>query len=136
MPPQFSSALYEVSFDPYAERHFIKDFKKKYRKRWDDTRKTMEFSLARIANLEGKKLIDKLGPSNNNTLIAKYDFKVDKNEESPKKSGNRCIIEVCNKTLAVKVLLVYGKNHINRPRNQETVWWKEIIKDQFGIEFI
>jgi hypothetical protein len=136
MPPQFSDALYKVSFDPYAEKHFIKDFKKSYGKRWDNTRESICFSLGRLSNLEGRKLIDKIGPSNNGTIIAKYDFKVDKTEKSAKTSGDRCVIEICNDEMTVKILLVYGKNHITRSRDQETVWWKEIIKDQFGITFV
>ncbi len=124
---------YDVVFDPFAGKHFIKDFRKKYKKRWDITKEAISFALTALSNLEGRGVLDKIGPSCLGTIIAKYDFKVDKDDKSPKTSGNRCILDISNDSMTVRVLLVYGKHNIDLPEGQETKWWKDIIEKEFGL---
>lgn len=127
MKPRFINQKYSVSFHEYSEKHYIKEFEKKYKTHWDSTRKAIVSSLERIANLDGTNSLDFICISNQKTILAKFDFKVAKTNVSPKSSGNRCILEVCNEDLGVKVLLVYCKDHIDRKINQETLWWKEHV---------
>ncbi len=127
MKRHFISQKYSVIFDDYAERCYIKDFSKKHKGHWGPTRQSINDALERIANLSNTSHLDVICVSNKDTIIAKYDFKIAKTNVSAKSSGNRCIVEVCNEKLEVRVLLVYSKNHIDRPDKQETLWWKEHI---------
>jgi hypothetical protein len=127
MRQHFIDSKYSVVFAEYAERHFIKDFEKKYKKNWDATRQSIVDALERISKLSGTNYLDFVCPSNKETFLAKFDFKVAKTNVSAKTSGNRCILEVCNKKLEVKILLVYCKDHIDRSSKQETLWWLEHI---------
>jgi hypothetical protein len=133
MRPHFISQKYSVKFDEYAEKRFIKDFKKKYKGNWDATRLSIEDTLVRIANLEGGNQLDIICTSVAGTYLVKFDFKVAKTNMSAKTSGNRCILEVCNQTFKVNVLLVYCKDHIGRSDGQETLWWKEEIENQYNL---
>lgn len=133
MRQHFISQKYKVIFDEYAERHFIKDFEKKHKKHWDVTRLSINDSLERIANLSGTNVIDLICTSNADTFLVKYDFKVAKTNVSPKTSGNRCILEVCNKKMEIKVLLVYCKEHVDRSDGQETLWWREHVSTSCGL---
>jgi hypothetical protein len=133
MKQNFINHKYSVIFDEYTEKHFIKDFEKKYKNAWIITKLSITDSLERIYNLSETALVDVICPSNCQTFLAKFDFKVANTKESAKTGGNRCILEICNKTLMVKVLLVYSKYHIGRSKNQETLWWKEKITDNFNL---
>ena len=133
MRQHFINQKYTVIFDEYSERHFIKDFEKKYKTNWDITRKSIKECLELIYNLSGTSCIDLICASNKNTILVKYDFRVAKTNTSSKSSGNRCIIEVNNSKLEVRILLVYGKCHLDCPRTQETIWWKEALNNNFKL---
>ncbi len=128
-----SNQKYRVIFEEYAERHFIKDFEKKHKAHWSVTRRSIEDTLERVANLEDSSSLDFIYESSRGTCIFKFDFKIAKTNVSSKASGNRCILEVCNQRLEVKILLVYGKSHIDRPDKQETMWWRGHIENFFNI---
>lgn len=133
MKINYINTKYSVFFDDYAVKHYEKDFKKKHRKAWDITRISIIETLERISKLDGMEVLDPIFKSNNDTFILKFDFSIAKTKVSPKRSGNRCILEVCNNSCCVKIILIYGKHHIDRPEGQETIWWQEKIKDQFGL---
>lgn len=133
MRQHFINQKYNVVFDEYSEKCFIKDFEKKYKKHWYATRQSIHDTLERIANLSGTSYIDLICTSNKDTFLVKFDFKIAKSDVSAKSSGNRCILEVCNKKMEVRVLLVYCKDHIDRSANQETLWWKEHISTTFNL---
>lgn len=133
MKQHFINQKYVVVFEEYAEKHYIKDFEKKHKVNWDVTRQSIQDYLERIANLSGTSVLDLICNSNRDVLLVKYDFKVAKTNVSPKTSGNRCILGVCNKKLEVRVLLVYCKDHVDRSAKQETLWWKEHVFTEFGI---
>jgi hypothetical protein len=128
-----SNQKYQVVFEEYAEQHYIKDFEKKYKTHWSVTRRSIADALERITNLEGTSRLDFIYKSNRETYLFKFDFKIAKTDFSPKTSGNRCIVEVYNQKLEVKVLLVYAKNHIDRPDGQETMWWRGHVENTFNI---
>ena len=61
--------------------------------------------------------------------LVKLDFAIDGMHESPKSSGNRCVLFIDEELRLVKILLVYSKNEISPPN--ETQKWKRIIKDVY-----
>jgi hypothetical protein len=120
---------YNVTFDTYCERYYIKAFEKKYKGAWTKTRLDIEDICRRIDSMLQYKRAD-LIYSVGQYKIVKLDFAVEGTRMSPKKSGNRCILIVDEDVRSVSVLLVYSKNDISEPN--ETVKWKKVIKDQFG----
>ncbi|MBI3255671.1 MAG: hypothetical protein HYZ63_01750 [Candidatus Andersenbacteria bacterium] len=119
---------YAVQIESYAERHFIKSFRKKYKSHWDIT------LLAIIAELER---IDALLLTNRAEIIIGTDevkiiktkFKIARSNESATSSGNRCIVAWYPTKRRVSVLLVYGKTDIGD--GNETAVWKRLIKDNY-----
>ncbi|MES2971401.1 MAG: hypothetical protein V4702_03710 [Patescibacteria group bacterium] len=120
---------YSVDFDPFCERHFIKSFLKKYKAAWDKTYDDIEEVCRRIDGMLEYKRADLISSVGQYKLV-KLDFAVEGTRISPKSSGNRCILVIDEDMRSVKVLLVYSKNDISEPN--ETVKWKEIIKDNFS----
>lgn len=121
-----------VVFSKYAEKHFCKDFLKKYKtKKWSETRKTIEATLERSCAFSKTSLIDmiKFSPEKN-AGIFKLDFRVAGTDVSPKGSGNRVVFHLCNITSKVTVLLVYSKNHCQKGQS-ETQWLLEHVKNNF-----
>jgi len=120
---------YSVSFDSFVDRHFTKDFAKKYKSNWDKTRVTIEEVCKRIDNMLECQRADLIKSIDCYKLV-KLDFAVEGTKLSPKSAGNRCILVANEETRSVKILLVYSKNHISSPN--ETVKWEKIIKDNFA----
>ncbi len=120
---------FSVEFSLYAERHFCKDFLKKYKvRKWNETRDTIVNTLKRAFFAQQTSLIDVLSFSQENSIgIFKYDFKVSGTNFPPKTSGNRVIFSLCNNTATITILLVYGKDHCNKNMS-ETKWVNEQIK--------
>jgi len=120
---------YSVQIEDFAERHFIKSFKKKYNNHWDVTLRAIVFELERIDNLlltnKADMIID-----NGDVKIIKTEFKIAGSNESAKTSGNRCIVAWKKEDNCVFVLLVYGKTDLSSG-NKETDEWKRIIKDNY-----
>jgi hypothetical protein len=133
MRQHFINQKYSVVFDECAEKCYIREFARKHKKNWDVTRQSINDSLERIANLSGTTCLDVICASNKDTCLAKYDFKIAKTNVSAKTSGNRCILEVCNKKMEVRVHLVYSKEHISRSSGQETLWWKEHLNTSCSL---
>ncbi len=119
---------YRVIFDNYAERHFVKNFEKKYRSQWDRTRNDILFMCEHIHNMLKTNRADLISMSDNFRLV-KLDFAIFGIKISPKASGNRCILLLDDRNAIVRVLLVYSKNDIST-RN-ETQEWKNIIRKQY-----
>ncbi|MBU0660715.1 hypothetical protein KKG22_00880 [Patescibacteria group bacterium] len=119
---------YFVSFEPFARRHYIKSFEKKYRGAWDVTLRAITRQYERIDMLLKTDLADVI-VDNTDIQIIKTMFSVVKTKVSPKSSGNRCILVVDNEGKKVAVLLVYHKNHLGS--GNETVNWKKLIKENY-----
>lgn len=119
---------YSVRIEDFAESHFIKKFKKKYKKHWDFT---LIAIIAELERLDTFLLTDKAETiiDINDLKIVKTKFKVAGTNESAKTSGNRCIVSWYPKKQCVSVLLVYGKTDLNG--TNETAEWKRVIKDNY-----
>lgn len=120
---------YEVIFEPFTERHFIKSFVKKYKGAWDNTFRglVLEFSLFDSLSLKdaAEIIVDSV-----EVKICKTEFKIAGTQESRHGSGNRCVVAVHKNTNKVCVLLVYHKNDLNG--NNETASWRNLVKENYS----
>lgn len=124
------STNYRVIIEKYAERHYIKNFAKKYKGAWDNTWLSMVEEFCRIDSLFGTSIVEIITRSKNgNIIIAKTEFRVAGTNESKKSSGNRCIVAIHKDIKSVNVLLIYHKNDLGN--GNETAKWKQIIKDNY-----
>jgi hypothetical protein len=106
---------YDVSFDPFTERHYIKKFIKQYKGKWHLTKGAIITVCERIDNMLQYKRADLISEVEEYQLV-KLDFAIEGIQMSPKKSGNRCILFVDNgASRLVKILLIYSKNEISEP---------------------
>ncbi|HEX2955306.1 MAG TPA: hypothetical protein VHO70_00655 [Chitinispirillaceae bacterium] len=120
---------YSVQIEDFAERHFIKSFKKKYNNHWDVTLRAIVFELERIDNLLMTTKADTI-VDGEDVKIIKTEFKIAGSNESAKTSGNRCIVAWKEKDRRVSILLVYGKTDLSSG-NKETEEWKRMIRDNY-----
>lgn len=120
---------YNVVFEEYTKRHFIKNFEKKYKSKWNKTQDDIIFVCEHIENMLFTKRADLISIAENSRLV-KLDFAIFGLKVSPKSSGNRCILFLDDDIKLVKVLLIYSKNDI--PTNNETQAWKNIVKSQYS----
>jgi len=120
---------YNVYFDQFCERYYIKTFEKKYKGAWSKTRLDIEEVCKRIDAILKYNRADLISSAGHYKLV-KLDFAVEGTKISPKSSGNRCIIVIDEEIRSVRILLVYSKNDICNPN--ETTKWKTIIKKQFN----
>lgn len=123
---------FRVEFSVYSEKHFCKEFLKKYKaKKWIETRKTIIATLKRAHAFQQTNLIDVINFSQEQGIgIFKLDFAVAGTNTSPKASGNRTIFSLSNKTGEIKILLAYGKNHCPK-KQSETQWIAKQVKKNF-----
>ncbi|MEK7673291.1 MAG: hypothetical protein AAB373_05400 [Patescibacteria group bacterium] len=123
---------FEVAFSDYCEKHFCKDFYRKYKgKQWLETKKTIIDTLKRVFMVQQTSLIDVLCYFQEDGVgIFKYDFKVAGTNMSPKTSGNRVIFYLSNKTGKIEILLVYSKDDCSK-KGTETQWIFGHIKAAF-----
>lgn len=122
------STSYNVVFAVFAERHFIKSFKKKYKNAWDSTLVALRFEFRNFDLLFQKSIAEKICHSPT-VSICKTEFKIAGTNTSRHGSGNRCIVAVNKEISAVHVLLVYHKNDMGN--GNETAKWKQIIKENY-----
>ncbi len=123
--------LFRVDFSHYAENHFCKMFSKKYKWKWIHTKRTIQFALERIYELQKKSSIDFLSYSQeDNVGIFKFDFRIAGTNVSPKAAGNRVIFILNNRESKIDILIVYGKNHCDK-KHSETQWIYKQIKENF-----
>ena len=119
---------YRVEFTDFAERYYVKKFRKKYRDKWNATELTIITVCERIDNMLLYERVDLISEFGSNKLV-KLDFAVEGTRMSPKASGNRCILYINEEMRLVKILLVYSKDDISSPN--ETQKWKSIIKNEY-----
>lgn len=123
------SIEYFVKIEHYAERHFIKSFKKKYGRAWDITIETLERELQSFDVLIKRRIANMITETTD-VGICKMEFKIAGTNQSRHGSGNRCIVAIHKDTNTVNVLLVYHKNDLGG--GNETAKWKQIIKDNYS----
>ncbi len=123
---------FKVEFSNFAEKHFCKDFLKKYKsKAWSITYQSIKDALKKSFGFQQTGLIDNIKfLQKDNFGIFKLDFRVAGTNISPKSSGNRVIFSLCNNSENINILLVYGKDHCAKNQS-ETQWILEKIKNNF-----
>jgi len=123
---------YQIEFSRYCEKHFCKDFLRKYKpKQWLETKRTIIDTLQRAYSFQNTNLIDNLKFWGEDGVgIFKLDFRVAGTNFSPKVSGNRVVFFLYNNTGKINILLVYGKDHCSK-KHSETQWILECIKENF-----
>mgnify|MGYP001583347470 CR=1 FL=1 len=119
---------YEVVFEPFTDRHFIKTFAKKYKGAWNNTWDSLMTEFTFFDSLFLKSGAQMIVDATE-IKIYKTEFKISGSNNSRHGSGNRCIVAVHHDTCQVKVLLVYHKNDL--PGQNETAAWKQKIKDNY-----
>ena len=124
------STNYGVIFEEYAERHYIKNFEKKYKSAWNITRRAITEEFKRFDGLFETSIAETI-IDGDDIKICKTEFRVAGTKDSRKSSGNRCITALCREDsiYMVRVLLVYHKNDIKG--GNETARWKQIIKENY-----
>jgi|ERR1035437_1765313 hypothetical protein len=123
------STKYDVIFEPFTERHYVRTFAKKYLSAWDFTRKTITEEFEKIDVLFQKSIAEQITDKNADIVICKTEFKISGTQESRHGSGNRCILAVHKSENKVCVLLVYHKNNLRG--GNETAEWKAVIKENY-----
>lgn len=103
---------YSVTIEKYSKSHFIKSFEKKYKDKWDMALGIIQYELQRIDNLLNTDKADIITQSEEFKIV-KVQFSIPGTKQSPKASGNRCIVGVDEKKQIVSVLLVYSKTDIS-----------------------
>ena len=129
----FTRESYRVIFDDYAERHFIKEFEKKYKSAWLTTRRAIEGKLRNVDMLlnSGRLRNPPIHMSRDRrNWILKHEFAIAGLRESPHGSGRRIIAFVNENEKLVRVLLVYHKSHVHG--GNETAWWERVVREEFG----
>ena len=121
---------YTVLVTPFAERHYIKSFKKKYKTAWDKTWFGMKRNFVSFDTLFELKIAETI-TEKSNIKICKTKFRVAGTKQSKSGSGNRCIIALHAKTKEVHILLVYNKTDLPGSGN-ETAQWKKLVKDNYS----
>lgn len=118
---------YRVEFSTFSQRHYVKDFAKRYKSNWAKTRVDIVDICARIDRMLalGRQQAALIKAAGDHKLV-KLAFAVEGTGKSPKNSGHRAIILVDEAKRRVIVLMVYGKDHIRG--KQETVWWQKEVR--------
>lgn len=125
---QMKSTNYEVIFESFTERHYIRTFAKKYKSAWDITQRIITEEFRQIDLLFLKNTAETI-TDNQNIKICKTEFKIAGTQESRHGSGNRCIVAIQKDTVKVYVLLVYNKKDLGG--GNETANWKNVIKENY-----
>ncbi len=115
---------YEVVFEPFTERHFIRTFAKKYKGAWTITLQTITEEFEQVDLLFLKNTAETIVDSAD-IKICKTEFKIAGTQVSRHASGHRCIIAVHKNTAVVRVLLAYHKNDLRGVN--ETASWKALV---------
>ena len=122
------SINYEVIFEPFTERHFIRTFAKKYKGAWKFTLDALLQEFRFFDELFLKNTAETIVDSAE-VKICKTEFKISGTQESRHGSGNRCIIAKHKNTNKIYILLVYHKNDLGG--GNETANWKRVIKENY-----
>lgn len=121
------STNYLVVIDPFAEKHYIKTFSKKYKQKWDITLSALKREFESFDVILEKSIGEEITNPSLDNIICKTEFKIAGTKESRHSSGNRCI--VAKTKSQISILLVYHKSNLKGAN--ETVSWKSIIKNNY-----
>lgn len=120
---------YEVFFEPFTERHYIRTFAKKYKNAWELTLSLIREEFTQIDILFLKSIAEYITDKQADVVICKTEFKIAGTQISRHASGNRCIVAIHKKSNQVKVLLIYYKTDLGG--GSETGNWKNLIKENY-----
>jgi hypothetical protein len=121
---------YEVSFEPYADRHYIRSFAKKHKRAWDFTLSAITREFQSFDVILRRSIAETITDKNADVVICKTEFKISGTNESRHGSGNRCIVaQHKSAPKQIRVLLVYHKSDLGD--GNETAKWKNIIRENF-----
>jgi len=124
------STRHDVDFDVYTERHYIKNFRKKYSERvWLLAENAIRFICSNVDELLKSSQCETIY-QNDSLRLCKIQFAIPGTATSPKASGNRGIIVINENGTSVKIVLLYHKSDVVKSGN-ETVAWKKIVRDNF-----
>ena len=122
------STNYAVIVEQYAERHYIKNFAKKYKGAWNITWRAVTEEFKRMDSLFETSIAETI-VTKGQIKICKTEFRVAGTKESRKSSGDRCIVAVNKDSCTVCVLLVYHKNDLGN--GNETAAWKNAVRENY-----
>ncbi len=122
------STDYGIVVEPFAERHFIKSFAKKYKGAWDITWQAIEAEFRHFDALFETSIAETIVDSPS-VKICKTEFRVAGTKESRHGSGCRTIVAMDKGTNIVHVLLVYCKGDLKD--GNETAAWKRVVRDNY-----
>ena len=122
------SISYSVSIESFAERHYLKEFAKKYKRAWEITYKALFDELQRFDSLLTTSVAEIITTSGD-IIIAKTEFRVAGTTKSRHASGNRCIVAVNKNKAIVSILLIYHKADLGD--GNETAKWKQMVKSNY-----
>jgi len=120
------STSYTISICPFAQRHYLKNFARKYKAAWSITWRAICEEFSRFDSLLDTSIAEII-IENGDLKIAKTEFRIAGTKESRKSSGNRAIVAICHNL--VSVLLIYHKSDLGD--GNETAKWKNMIKDNY-----
>lgn len=120
-----------MHIQPYADRHFLKDFQKKYKTARESTYITIFHMLEHIHNFLKTSLIEEIHTYGQYSIL-KVEFSISWSQTSPHASGNRMIILRDKENNTFDVLLIYMKTHIPK-KQKETVRRKQTIKNNYDF---
>ena len=108
---------YAVTVEPFAEKHYIKNFKRKYKGAWDVTWAGLEKEFSNFDLLFKDGTATRISEKDG-IQICKTEFRIAQTKQSRHKSGNRCIVAVHTDTREVYILLVYNKTDLSGSSNE------------------
>ncbi|MEN9524027.1 MAG: hypothetical protein RL536_96 [Candidatus Parcubacteria bacterium] len=123
------STDYGVFIEPFADRHYIRTFAKKYKKGWEFTLSALIREFQSFDIILEKSIAEEITDRKADIVICKTEFKISGTQESRHGSGNRCIVAKHNNVKKICVLLVYHKNDFGS--GNETAKWKGMIKENY-----
>jgi len=126
---RMKSINYEVIFESFTERHFIRTFAKKYKGAWDITQRIITEEFRQIDLLFLKNAAEYITDKNADIAIFKTEFKIAGTQVSRHSSGNRCIVAIHKNANKVCVLLVYYKTDLGG--GSETGNWKSLVRENY-----
>lgn len=120
-----------VQIQAYANRHFLKDFYRKYKTAWERTYATITHMLGHTENFLKTSLIEEMCTQEQYSLL-KVEFTIAWSQISPHASGNRIIILRDKEKNIFDILLIYMKTHIPK-KQKETVRRQQEIKNNYSM---
>lgn len=124
-----STDEYTVSQDPFAEKHYLKKFKKKYKSRWDVVWTAVILQIKRYEENNVSSVFTTIADAGA-VRMCKMEFRIAGKGPSRKSSGNRIIVVFHREKRTARILLVYHKQDLVGS-GSETDKWKRLISDHF-----